>query len=148
MLATTVLKGPILGVIDGSLAQPGMVGEFLQGIASIPVVVDPAVHTYNVIPMALPPGDWDIEASFYGPGLSAEALALHLQPAPPGVVLPMEGNLAVINPGGYSELHAQINTNRTQASVGVPTQLPFLVTVRAATTTSLATVNVTARRMR
>lgn len=138
------INGPIAGVTDGSAARPGEVGEYVMGTSAVNVVIDPAEHTYLAQPLVLSPGDWDIQASFYAPGLNAEAIAVHLEPLPTGVSGGLDGNIQV----STGSMHARVTTPRTQALVSVPTLLPFSLAVRNATNTSAATLTVTGRRMR
>jgi len=51
---------PLLGVTDGSSAQPGQVGEIIQGSATN-VAFNPGGVSY-VAPLTLPPGDWNVQA--------------------------------------------------------------------------------------
>lgn len=54
--------GGVKGVVDGSIAFPGYVGEVITTVAtgSLSVIPPPGAAAINVTALVVPPGDWDV----------------------------------------------------------------------------------------
>ena len=144
-------SGPILGVTDGSNAQPGQVGEFVTGTASLAYAANPAI-TQNVNSLiVLQPGDWDVRA--FGQTSSAFGVAqFYLSPVPAG--LSNEMNAVVFEStavGGVLSWDTLVSAT-ARASVKVPTLLAFAMAVNQSIASGLPagtfTMWVEARRVR
>jgi len=98
---------PILGVTDGSDAQPGQVGEYLFFSEAFPI--PSGNETQSVSLGILPPGDWDVFV-FATPSAAISVLYYWLNPLPAGFST---------NAMGYQENSA----GTTAATVsGIPTR--------------------------
>jgi hypothetical protein len=139
-----VKTGPIAGVVDGSDAKPGQVGEFysnnIDGLA-IPV----GSNTMTISAGVLSPGDWDC----YAWCAAQEPLSymwFGLEPLPTGVSNKM-GAIAS-NPGG-NPVEITASSSMARASLTVPTLFPFqLVTENTGTAAATAGFRFAARRRR
>jgi hypothetical protein len=151
------IRGPIIGVTDGSLALQGEVGEYLSGVLDY-TTVSTANQTVIVAPLVLTPGDWDVEAT-WRTGFNIGGFKASLTPQPIGVTSGMLAEFGVgtgvADIGGLSSF--TIQSPRCQASVAVPTLLAFTVDVNALAGSTdqngvvgqaFFTTIVTARRMR
>lgn len=78
------LRGPIIGVTDGSTPRPGEVGEYLYGTNSITITVAQSGISQFVAPLIVPPGDWTCTL-VAGAGDIMEGFNASLDPIPPGV---------------------------------------------------------------
>lgn len=145
-----IKTGPIQGVVDGSPAAPGQVGEFISGTAafSYGAGVPPAGNPWlgTVSPLVVPPGDWDIGlvgASPYNVGGGVE-----VQPLPTGLADKLQATIAT--GVGTVDLAYTIWAGPVRGLFSVPTLIPVLVSVYSVAATPADTVNVTvfARRMR
>lgn len=78
------LRGPIIGVTDGSIARPGEVGEYLYAVSTITITAAQSGISQFVAPLVVPPGDWTCTlvagAQFLMTGFNAS-----LDPIPAGV---------------------------------------------------------------
>ena len=141
MRAVAPATGPIIGVVDGSDAKPGEVGEwhlFTQVIA-VPV-------TYQVTPVGMgvvPPGDWDCSV-FAEADVFVSALGFYLGPtagvsgALSALSTPVGGNLA------------RVNSSIARLLVSVPTLVVLNLESNnlAGGSAGNVTATLTARRMR
>jgi|SRR5215472_5404964 len=130
---------PLIGVTNGSSAQPGQVGEVLTGTANMSLVA--GNQTLNVAPMTLPPGDWDVQAY-------AEIAVLCDGASFVTTFTPVVGQLGgwLFTSTTYSGI--EVVSPVAQVSIAVPTLLTFAVTVNAVTAAGNGTLNVLARRRR
>lgn len=144
-------SGPILGVTDGSDAQPGQVGEFVSASSSIPYTAYPTATQVVVSSIVLQPGDWDVW------GLvtfttNIGIAALYLSPQPAGLSNAMVAINAVSAPGVQTQEMISLTIPTARASVAVPTLLAFTFAIYqnldAALPAGTATFNVEARRTR
>lgn len=151
------LRGPIIGVTDGTFAKPGEVGEFLSGsngngtdMAYTPGVVSQAI----VSPLSLPPGDWDVTCEFAA-GYNFEDFAAGLTPLPQGASGPQFLNWGNTPPNTLYYMRGACNTIRV--STAVPVLLSYQVSAAlTAASVSILTglagltflVTTSARRMR
>jgi hypothetical protein len=144
---------PLVGVTDGSKAAAGIVGEYISGTQVIPVT-NAATVTYTPVPVTIPAGDWDVEASILTEYLDYIGLKFNLTPIPPGMSADeLAWSHPSANPGtGAWGLVAV--APRAQASFSAATPLAFTVLfttlslVTGTTATPQFTFTVTARRMR
>lgn len=106
---------PLIGVTNGSDAQPGQVGEFVQLTASIAYPATPASTvsgTYGV----LNPGDWD--CWMYGLTTTVVGdLSQNLNPQPPGFNSDMQMRVEMPDAAGFGYLPPTL----ARASLSVPT---------------------------
>lgn len=120
--------GPIIGVTDGSNANPGEVGEFVGQFFSIPFAAYPNVTNTNVS-LVLQPGDWDCtcSAEFNTP---IGGTVFRLTPLPVGMFNDMTGGLMIgtstISP--TPEWPAIVGMP-SRGSFSIPTLLPFNVQI-------------------
>jgi len=117
---------PLIGVTNGSDAQPGQVGEFFAPPA-VAFPVPAGNNTVNITTGVLQPGDWDLWSDA-APGGAVQVLYFSLNPQPPGFSS---------NGGGYSEssggaANATLGLP-TRALISVPTLLAWTITTQAAT---------------
>lgn len=73
---------PVVGVTDGTEAQPGMVGQFIQNSVNVNFVANTNLQAFvNVA--SLPPGDWDC---WWNMGITAPIFGtqIYLDPVPAG----------------------------------------------------------------
>jgi hypothetical protein len=155
------IRGPIIGVTDGSTAQPGEVGEYLQGIIDYTNVPAPpggvdGVVSAIVTPLILPPGDWDVEVTFRA-GYGLNSFFASLTPLPTGVTSAFV--IAATPEVDMRFFDWTFQGPRGAANVSVPTLLAFTVNLGIVGGTSETnggapgsggwfTTIVTARRMR
>lgn len=147
------LRGPIIGVTNGAVANPGEVGEFVRGTSVGPYNITTTAggqQTIQVSLMVLPPGDWDLEFHCYFDTSILGAFAL-LDPLPAGIIDAMY--TVSIGPASPTENDAPYQMTllspRAQASVSMPTLIPVHLTMAASVdTTGNYTMVGTARRMR
>jgi hypothetical protein len=137
------------GVINGSDAAAGIIGEYLILTGSMPYAANPATTTQTVSAGVLPPGDWDLTCTGeYSTEIGVASF--HLSPEPTGFSNAMWGTIgeyATAPSAGYFVIVGQ----SARASLSVPTLLAFSVTVAqtvAGLPAGTATVVVEARRAR
>lgn len=145
------IPGPITGVVDGSDAAPGQVGEFLTAIGTFAFAAGAAggVTSHGRIDLLnTPPGDWDftVSASFDTVITSAWLL---LNPKPTGMSNQMYGLI-----GNFSgtEIETVIIIGQpARGSFAVTTLMSFEVEVfqgSAATPAGIMSMRLEARRRR
>lgn len=151
-----IVRAPLMGSTDGLAAGPGEVGEFISGTASITWNIPantPNTGAQYCLPLTVPPGDWDVQAS-----LNTEELAItgidFLVPglSPPVCTPPLVGSLFVTCSSGWVSLSGFLQlTARSRLLIAAPTDLNFAVEIENATTVAAVghtLITVTARRMR
>jgi hypothetical protein len=84
----------VKGVVDGSNAPPGYVGEFISAQVNVPFAANPAVTSVTVPTITLTAGDWDV---WCGMEITTAvgAIYMYLNPQPPGVNTNMAAVLGV-----------------------------------------------------
>ena len=139
--------GPIQGVVDGSSAKPGEVGEFMSGAANFAFTGASGSFVGNLSPLVLPPGDWDIRA-FATDSTGVTNFAFNLNPTPAGMSNQLYANSGIGSATFADLFGALIAVGR--GNFAVPTLLPVKVGVynQAAGTAGAITLTVEARRMR
>lgn len=140
-------RGPIVGVIDGSDAAPGEVGEFLTAVAEVNYAAGPSTSGPFQIPLInMPPGDWDctISASFT---TLIDSAWFILNPQPQGVSNEMYGLMGLFGggSGGAGTPPADLETviligQSARASFALTTLMNFQVEVYQGTSAGLAGV--------
>ena len=149
---STSTIGPIIGVVDGSDAAPGEVGEFLtmSGTFSYGAGTAGGIgYTGQIALLNVPPGDWDFTVSSSYSNLIT-ASAFFLNPQPTGMsneMFGLNGNLTF--PGEVEEV--VIIGQSARGSFAVATLLSFEVQVYQSSTALVAgvmTMRVEARRRR
>jgi hypothetical protein len=116
-----IKTGPVRGIIDGSTARPGDVGELVANVVSGSF---PASSMQQVVSaLVLQPGDWQVEASCL---LSAAGAGIFggdffLTPLPTGV----NNNMRGVNYSTTLNTQVQMNAPTAQVNVTVPTLLAF-----------------------
>jgi hypothetical protein len=147
-----IKTGPIQGVVDGSQAMPGMVGE-VASAAIVGQYTAAALQAQTVNTLILQPGDWDVQASCeFSAGINGAFYQLSVVPS--GVSGPMLASLnadvaAPVSGGPAPVLN--MNSIMTQANITVPTLLAFNLTTNTAAAGTAGgnfTLRVRARRMR
>lgn len=114
---------PLLGVTNGTPAQPGQVGELVV-FASGDISATAGPQTQSITMGVLQPGDWD--CWFFGNMLGeAHDLAFSLTPQPAGFQNNLNTVLGVMSP----ELAETPVSTTTQALISVPT----LIVIQAQT---------------
>lgn len=135
---STSTIGPIIGVVDGSDAAPGEVGEFIKGGGSFNYSAGAAggvTSQGQIAALNLPPGDWDCAVSASFTTLIDSAFFL-LNPQPVGLSNKMFGLMGLFGggTGGGASPPADLETviligQTARASVAVTTLLSFEVQV-------------------
>lgn len=78
------IRGPIMGVTDGSHAKPGEVGEYIHFASGQPgVILNSSGNAVTITPLIVPPGDWIVEAD-WGCVRHFSSFAAWLDPVPAG----------------------------------------------------------------
>lgn len=144
------------GATDGSVARPGMVGEYIARHVNGTYTAAPQQQTVSAI--VLPPGDWDIQASCHitqtpgsgGGQLDMTGAGFALNPIPAGMTDAMAG-LAVPEVApvpGFA--NAVMMSPRVQGTFAQPTLLAFQLNTNAGGSATAGTFDffTTARRMR
>lgn len=131
------IQGPITGVIDGSDAMPGQVGEFIQA-ASGPLAYTgyPNVTTLPVSLIVVQPGDWDFWARMQATTPTG-VIDYVLSPVPAGMSNTMESRWWTSNPAGTTPPAMPIVNSYARGSFSQPTLLPFVITVNQQTGSTL-----------
>jgi hypothetical protein len=120
---------PLQGVTDGSNAQPGDIGEYLQGNAQLNYAAYPTNTLGNVAPLVIPPGDWDIWSSA-STTTAFGTVIFYLNPLPTGISNAMEGlSGAVDTATATTQLNAVFSGQMARGSFTVPTLMNFAVEV-------------------
>lgn len=128
--SSTSTIGPIIGVVDGSNAAPGEVGEFITGIGSFNFAGYPSVSNGFVNLLNVPPGDWDftIAASFT---TFVDGANFALSPKPVGMSNDMVGENANFFAGSPTvpALNMVLVGQSARGSFAVTTNMTFEVNV-------------------
>lgn len=131
--SSTSTIGPIIGVVDGSNAAPGEVGEFITASAFFSYAANTAnTGTINLI--NVPPGDWDFTISASFSTLIGSAL-FELQPLPVGMsnsMFGLNGNFGAMAPETVI-----IIGQSARGSFATTTNMTFLVEVDQALSSGL-----------
>jgi hypothetical protein len=144
----------IIGVINGSDAAAGQVGEVISSVVAFLNRVSVLANAVTVVTsIALTPGDWDVSGNV-ACYLNAEvATAISANISNSATVLSanaLNGSMNALRPnGGFAS--AQTNylpLNTCRVSVSVPTTYYLLCQVQTATMTSSASGFIWARRAR
>lgn len=150
---STSTIGPIIGVVDGSNAAPGEVGEFLSASGTYAYAAGVA-NTGTIALLNVPPGDWDMYAAATFTTLVGSVL-FQLSPVPTGMSTGLAGFVGTFSAGTGMAADAESLVLVGQAGRGsfaVNTQMTFQVQVDQATTTGLLagtmTLDMFARRRR
>jgi hypothetical protein len=151
-----ISTGPISGVVDGSNATAGQVGEYFVG-NSTGSFATTANQTQTLSPLVLSPGDWDVQGCLWVDE-PVNGIYFYLNPVPTGIATyPIGSNTATPLVGTTGSITAVpseglwVHTSRAQASLSVPTLLPFTLitnTQSAGTAAGSFTLFLSARRMR
>ena len=138
------IRGPIIGVTDGSKAAPGEVGELIIGTANTAYPASSLNWNATLSPLVVPPGDWLLTSSM-GFSTMIQGAYFYLSPLPPGISNNMSGQAYTANTTA-----AEFTLIGTVASlsVSVPTLLPFFVNLDTLTNAGTAYIQVEGRRMR
>jgi hypothetical protein len=139
-----VKTGPIVGVVDGSNANPGEVGEFVQYVTPTSTVASGSTTIFSV--GVLQPGDWDVWASV-GINSAVSEVSAQLSVLPSGVSSLMFGYFNLHSPSSVDDAGLFLNLQPARASLTIPTLFPFQVTLFAAAATPIY-VAMEARRRR
>lgn len=131
---------PLIGVTDGSNAQPGQVGEFIEFEQATPIIV--GSNTFNLSMGVLPAGDWDATA-FWSPFATLDSASFLLNPTLPSASNFMAGQLTA---GGGIEALTLIG-QPARISMSVPTLIVFQLQCNS-TTTGNGIFEFSARRAR
>lgn len=130
IIASSPVSGPILGVTNGSVAQPGQVGEVagLAATGSTPAATPPAPTVINLSVGVLQPGDWML-FGFVNLDESAAATGTYIF----AQLLNGGTNLAAISfgyaPPGEGTIGFNAGLPAAHLSVAVPTLLTGLIQV-------------------
>lgn len=130
----TQFIGPIVGVVDGSDAAPGEVGEFITGIGFFPYLGYPNASNGTLTLLNVPPGDWDFTVSSSYTGL-IDGSQFALSPKPVGMSNDMIGENANFAMG--SESNFVIIGQSARGSFAVNTVMTFEVNVDNSATPGL-----------
>ena len=149
---TQATIGPIVGVVDGSDAAPGEVGEFLIAAGTFNYAAGTAAgqgSTGHIALINMPPGDWDLTVSAAYTNLISSSL-FFLDPLPTGMSNAMFGLNGNFTFPGEAE-NVIIIGQSARGSFAVNTQLTFQVQVFQSSTALPAgtmTLGIEARRRR
>jgi hypothetical protein len=119
IVAAIVASGsnvPLIGVTDGSNAQPGQVGEFISNQLSVNIPA--AIQTIQVTALTIPAGDWDVWLSCE-PLAHVNQLSFWLATIPPNTFIsnPLVASLLemVVDISGIATgAYARFSCNTTQ----------------------------------
>jgi hypothetical protein len=146
------IPGPIIGVVDGSNAAPGQVGEFLFATGTFAYAAGTTAgvtSTGHINLINMPPGDWDFTISASFSDLITSAL-FFLDPLPTGMSNPMFGLNGNFTMAGEAETVVIIGQS-ARGSFAVNTMMIFEVQVFNSSTSDPAgtmTLRIEARRRR
>lgn len=145
---TTQITVNSVGIIDGSNAVPGQVGEFISGLASMNYTAYNSTTSQVLSIMTVPPGDWHL----WGWMLLTTAVGganFATENVPPG--LPYITALALESSGTEAEA-IFLPSNMIRANITAPWPIQATTTVWQTTNSSLpagvASVFLFGRRMR
>lgn len=141
---------PLTGVVDGSNAAPGDVGEYITGVSQVPYAASPAVTVVFVNPLVVPAGDWNLWAHMTCTTLVGGA-SFDLSPVPTGMSNGLDGLVWTdVNVGG-SDNEGLVVGMMGRGNFTVATSLPFRVGINQSAgglTAGTAVLQVEGRRMR
>jgi len=149
---TPPLAGPVIGVVDGSDAAPGQVGEFMFATGTFAYAAGTTsgvTSTGHINLISMPPGDWDFTISASFSDLITSAL-FFLDPLPTGMSNPMFGLNGNFTMAGEAETVIIIGQS-ARGSFAVTTSMVFEVQVFNNSTSDPAgtmTLRIEARRRR
>jgi hypothetical protein len=113
---------PLIGVTNGSDAQPGQVGEFVSFSTQVPYTATPTSSVVSV--GTLQPGDWDVWV--FGIVTSWVSDVLFVQtPLPAGWTAALQATEAAVN----STLSVVLIANTVRALTSAPTLISYQVDV-------------------
>ena len=143
--------GGLIGVIDGSSAAPGMVGEVLT--ANGPVTALPNATWTTVKSMNLTPGDWDVwgavQMTFSGGNVGTSLLAaISLAPASNGSPFPSNGAMTTIVVPALGGGVLPVSTVAFSVAVTTPVYLNAQAAFSSGTSSTTANNFIMARRVR
>lgn len=149
--SSTSTIGPIIGVVDGTDAAPGEVGEFLKASGTFAYGVGSAagiLYDGTIALLNVPPGDWDfwVSASF---STNITGAKFSLQTVPPNMSNAMAGINSNFTLEGMEDVI--IVGQLARGSFAAITQLTFAVEVYqgvAGDTAGTMTMEMEARRRR
>ena len=127
---STSTIGPIIGVVDGSDAAPGEVGEFIKGSTTVNYAAGTSTQVTVTI-LNLPPGDWDVTSSAQFSTL-IEGAFFELNPLPVGVSNKMIGFLTLFAQTGAPSVDVEsvvLIGQCARVSAAKATPLTFLINV-------------------
>lgn len=137
---------PLVGVTNGSLAQPGQVGEFV--LFSQSVTFTAAVQVQTLTMGVLQPGDWDCwQYAYFNQVFSSASMIL--SPVPVGFSFDLFANTGSVDPTNFEAMSLVSTT--AQASISVPSLIAIQFVTNALGTgpgAGSASVNFAARRRR
>lgn len=145
--------GPIVGVVDGSDAAPGEVGEFLTALQSVNYTGGTHIET-SITLINMPPGDWDMQASASF-STHVGSVLFELVPIPTGMSNAMVGWMGVFSATASPAVDAEdlvLIGQSARGSFAVPTPLAFDIQVDQSTASGLPSgvmlIRIEARRRR
>ena len=114
---------PLIGVVDGTDAPPGQVGEVLSGVNTTGVSM-PSGAASNLIAIALTPGDWDIFGESWFAGTVAAASVFNACLTPISGTFPTapamnssRGQITYTVSGGFSACQLALSPCRASLTV-------------------------------
>lgn len=133
--SSTSTIGPIIGVVDGSNAAPGEVGEFITGTVTMSYAAYPSATTQTMTVLNVPPGDWDFTVSSAYTGLIGGS-QFALSPKPVGMSNDMIGENANFALGTMENI--VVIGQSARGSFAVTTVMAFEMNVDNSPTSTLA----------
>lgn len=127
---------PIIGVTDGSDAQPGMVGEWV--LLSQQMNFGTGSSITNITMGSLSPGDWDVGGYTLFSAAAGET-DITLNPVPPGFT-------SAINM--WTSVGGAVPSPMTRALTSAPSLIAYTVNIAGATDTGIMDLFFVARRAR
>jgi hypothetical protein len=123
---------PLIGVTNGSNAQPGQVGEYIevQNMVSVPTGYSQTPQSFQ-----LGAGDWLVIMMATPPGADVTNINYGLYPPPAGASTALAGALSLVTGGPE---YAYVVGTPGRCNFTAPTLLPFQFSVTATTATSIA----------
>lgn len=120
------VRGPIIGSVNGRPAGDGEVGELIKG-SQTPVSFTVAQATYNIQPMVVPAGDWDVRGYLkFSAGINAASVKLN--PVPSGMSNPQEAQMWT-NAATSTSAGPILQLPTAQLLTSTPTLLPYLLDI-------------------
>lgn len=138
------------GVVDGSVAAPGQIGELITYTFSQPFAVSPSNQTFSVSGMVVPPGDWDIWA-WGACNVYVQTVEFYSTTVPTGMSSELEAyDSAVILGGtGTVQVSARVVSPTVRGTFSVATPIPITLLVQQTVgSAGTFTLNMSARRVR